>query len=121
MAKQNESTDILVIMAVSEMTSDALRGKRVSFTGHMGMTREEMVKFISDHGGTFDERPKYGTTFLVTNRDWNKGSTVTAKKSSKLIDAERNGVKIISEKDLVQMVWDYVEAKKQAEHQATGS
>lgn len=119
MAKETEQTAILNVMALNEDTSEALRGKRVSFTGHLGMTRTEMVKFIQDHGGTFDERPKWGTHFLVTNRDWNKGSTVTEKKSSKLIEAEKLGVKIISEKDLVEMVWKYQEANPKPS--ATGS
>lgn len=119
MAKENESTAILNVMALNEDTSEALRGKRVSFTGHLGMTRADMVKFIQDHGGVYDETPKWGTTYLVTNREWNKGSTATEKagsskpKSKKLIEAEKNGVKIISEKDLVEMVWKYQEANPQ--------
>ena len=113
MAKETEQTAILNVMALNEDTSEALRGKRVSFTGHLGMTRAEMVKFIQDHGGVYDERPKWGTTYLVTNRDWNKGSTVTAKKSSKLIEAEKLGVKVISEKELVEIVWKYQEANPQ--------
>lgn len=117
MAKNNESTAILNVMAVHEETSNALRGKSVSFTGHLGMKRDEMVKFIEDHGGRFDATPGYRTTYLVTNREWNKGSTITEKKSRKLIAAEQNGTKILSEKDLIEMVFAF-QAKEKAEAEA---
>jgi NAD-dependent DNA ligase len=120
MAKQTESTDILNVMAVNEDTSNALRGKRVSFTGHLGLTRDEMVKFIEANGGRFDESPKYGTHYLVTNREWNKGSTITEKKSRKLIAAEQNGVKILSEKEFLDMVFA-LQAKESAEKRDTGT
>ena len=89
MAKQNESSDILNVMAVNEDTSNALRGKRVSFTGHMGMKRDEMVKFIENHGGRFDETPKWGTTYLVSNGDWNKGSTITPRRAARSLRPRR--------------------------------
>lgn len=114
MAKQNESSDILTVMAINEDTSSALRGKRVCFTGHMGMTRDEMSKFIEAHGGQVHDGIKGNTNLLVTNRDWNKGSTITEKKSSKLIKAEQQGVKIISEKELVDMVFEF-QAREAAE------
>jgi BRCT domain type II-containing protein len=120
MAKQNESSDILNVMAVNEDTSNALRGKRVSFTGHMGMTRDEMVKFIENHGGRFDPVPKWGTTYLVSNGDWNKGSTITPKKSRKVLAAEANGVKVITEKQLVDIVFA-LQAKEAAEKAKTGT
>ena len=123
MARENENTNILNVMMVNEDTSTALRGKRVSFTGKLGMTRDEMVKFIAAHGGTFDEAPRRGTTFLVTNRDWNKGSTITPTKSRKLIAAEENGVKILSEKELIDFVSAYQarEAAENARKAATGT
>jgi len=120
MAKQNESSDILNVMAVNEDTSNALRGKRVSFTGHMGMKRDEMVKFIENHGGRFDETPKWGTTYLVSNGDWNKGSTITPKKSRKVLAAEANGVKVITEKELVDIVFAF-QAREAAEKAKTGT
>ena len=120
MARENENTNILNVMMVNEDTSTALRGKRVSFTGKLGMTRDEMVKFIAAHGGTFDEAPRWGTTYLVTNRDWNKGSTVTPTKSNKLIKAESLGVKIISEKELIDLVSAY-QAREAAEKAKTGT
>jgi NAD-dependent DNA ligase len=113
MAKNNESTAILNVMALNEDTSEALRGKRVCFTGHMGMTRAEMTKFIQDHGGEVHDGIKWNTNLLVTNRDWNKGSTITEKKSSKLIKAEQQGVKVVSEKELIEIVWKYQEANPQ--------
>lgn len=115
MAKQNDSTDILNVMAVNEDTSTALRGKRVCFTGHMGMTRDEMMKFIVAHGGQVHDGVKGNTNLLVTNRDWNKGSTITEKKSSKLIKAEQQRIKIVSEKELLDMVFQFQEAEKAAQ------
>lgn len=121
MAKQNESSDILNVMAVNEDTSTALRGRRVCFTGHMGMTRDEMSKFIEAHGGWVHDGIKGDTNLLVTNREWNKGSTITEKKSSKLIKAERQGVRVVSEKDLLDMVFKFQEAEKAAEDRKKAS
>lgn len=105
MAKQNENTDMLTVMTISEHSGSALLGKNICFTGHMGMTRAEMVKLIESNGGTFHDSVKWNTHILVTNRDWNRGSTVTSKKSSKLIKAEQQGTKILSEKELIDMVF----------------
>lgn len=121
MAKQNESTDILNVMAVNEDTSTALRGKRVCFTGHMGMTRDEMSKFIEAHGGQVHDGIKGNTNLLVTNRDWNKGSTITEKKSSKLIKAEQQRIQIVSEKELVDMVFKFQEREAAEKRAKTGT
>lgn len=105
MAKENASTDLWKIVQVMEV-SNALKGKSFSITGHMGLTRPEIADIIRTAGGRFEERPRYGTTYLITNMQWNKGSTVDPKKSSKLIEAERNKVKIISEEKFCQMIID---------------
>ncbi len=104
MAKQTQSSDMLNVMMVNEDKSSALAGKRICFTGHLGMTRDQMVAFIQNHGGEWHDNIKWNTNLLVTNRDWNKGSTVTEKKSSKLIKAEQQRITIISEKELEEMV-----------------
>jgi len=121
MAKQNESTDILNVMMVNEDTSNALRGRGVSFTGHMGMTRDEMVKYIEAHGGHFDPTPRRGTSYLVSNGDWNKGSTITPKKSRKVLAAEQLGIKVITEKQLVDLVSAFQEREAAEKRAKTGT
>jgi NAD-dependent DNA ligase len=83
-----------------------LKGKTFSITGHLGLKRPEIVQIIETAGGHFEERPRFGVNYLITNKDWNKGSTVDPKKSSKYIDAERNRIKIISEDQFCQMIID---------------
>ena len=103
MAKNNDFTDLWAIVDVMEV-SDALKGKSFCITGHMGRKRDDIVRIIETAGGRFEERPKYGTTYLITNKDWNKGSTVLATKSSKFVEAERNRVKIITEEAFCNML-----------------
>ncbi len=105
MAKQNDCSDLWQVALVME-PSQALKGKVFSITGHLGIKREDVVQIIKTAGGQFEERPRYGVHFLITNKEWNAGSTVQKNKSSKLIDAERMGVKILSEKQFCQMVID---------------
>lgn len=105
MAKNNDCTALWQVVQVMEV-SNALKGKTFSITGHLGLKRPEIVSIIETAGGRFEERPRYGVNYLITNKDWNKGSTVEAKKSSKYIDAERNRIKIISEDEFCQMLID---------------
>lgn len=105
MAKQNDCSDLWRVVQVMEV-SNALKGKRFSITGHLGLKRPEIVQIIETAGGQFEERPRFGTNFLITNKDWNSGSTVDPKKSSKFIEAERNRIKIITEDQFCQMVID---------------
>lgn len=108
MARKNEKTDLWTVVEVMEV-SQALKGKRFSITGHLGVPRDRVVKIIETAGGQFEERPRYGTHYLITNKDWNANSTVAKGKSSKLLEAERNGIKIISEDQFCQMVIDGAE------------
>ena len=102
MAKVNDYTNLWEIALVHE--SSSLKGKTFSTTGHVGITRDKLIEVITNNGGRFEARPKYGVNYLITNLDWNKGSTIEPKKSSKLIEAERNGIKIISEAQFCAMV-----------------
>jgi BRCT domain type II-containing protein len=105
MAKNNESTPLWQVVEVMEV-SNALKGKVFSITGHLGLPRPAIVKIIETAGGRFEERPRFGVHYLITNKDWNKGSTVDPKKSSKFIEAERHRIKIIDEAQFCQMVID---------------
>src|SRR5574343_809080 len=103
MARVNSNTDMAVVLETLE-PAGALRGKRVSFTGHLGRPRKDLVKLVEVAGGVFEEQPTFMTTYLVTNSDWNAGSTVRKNKSLKLIKAERNGTKIISEEEFYDLI-----------------
>jgi NAD-dependent DNA ligase len=111
MARTNDKTDLWQVALVME-PSGSLKGKSFSITGHLGIKRDDVIKIIETAGGTFEPRPRYGTNFLITNRDWNKGSTVEAKKSSKLIEAEKNRIKIIDEDQFCKMVIDGDDSSK---------
>lgn len=102
MARCNDMTDLATVISVMEVTG-ALKGQSVCITGHLGRPRAEIVKIIKTAGGNFDERPRYGTTYMVTNMDWTKG-TVKGKKSSKLQEAELYHVKIINEQTFYNIV-----------------
>jgi BRCT domain type II-containing protein len=81
----------------------ALKGKRVSITGHLGRPRKDIVSIIERAEGRYDETPKCGTTYLVTNRDWT-AKTQEKGASRKLIAAKQNGVKILSEQDFYDLI-----------------
>ena len=108
MAKVTEQTNTAVVLEMMEV-QNALRGKRVSITGHLGRKRDDIVKIIEMAGGTFEKEPRWGTTYLVTNADFNAGSTVLPGKSKKLLKARELGVKIISEAEFYDLIMAYSE------------
>jgi len=103
MAKQNEFSNLWDVAEVMEVTG-AFKGKSFSITGHLGRPRDAIVKIIEQAGGVFHKTPEWGTTYLITNREWNAGSTVREGTSRKLLKAQRNGTKIISEKQFCEML-----------------
>lgn len=103
MAKINEHTDLWSVVEIMEV-SNAFRGMSFSITGHLGKKRDDIVKIIEQAGGTFHKAPAYGTTYLITNHDWNSSSTVVTGASRKLLKAQSNGVKIISEADFCNLL-----------------
>ena len=105
MARQNDKTDLWTVVSVMEVTG-VLAGKSFSITGHLAKPRKEIIEIIEQAGGRFEDRPRYGCNYLICNHDWNPNSTVAPKKSSKLIEAERNRVKVISEDQFCQMLID---------------
>jgi len=108
MARINEHTDLASIIEVMEV-QNALKGRRFSITGHLGRPRKEIVAIIKQAGGYFDKAPNYNTTYLITNLDWNEGSTVCKGASNKLLKARELGVKIISEAKFYEMICEYGE------------
>ena len=112
MARINELTNLATVLEVMEC-GGALKGKVFSITGHLARPRKDIIQIIEQAGGSFTERPKWGTHFLITNKDWNANSTVSAKASSKLLDAQKNGIKVISEAQFYDMIMK-ADAQKEA-------
>lgn len=100
---KSEEANVAAVIDVMEV-QNVLKGKSFSITGHLGLPRDEIVKIIERAGGAFHKTPGYGTTFLVTNNDWNEGSTVSPGTSRKLQKARNCGIRIISEKQLYAML-----------------
>lgn len=101
--KNSEEAAIATVAQVLEVTG-ALKGLSFSITGHLGLPRDEVVKIIETAGGEFHKAPTWNTKYLVTNNDWNAGSTVKAGTSRKLEAARRNGTKVITERELYDMI-----------------
>ena len=103
MARTNETTNFLEIVSVMEITGKPLKGMRICVTGHLSLPRDRWVEIIEQAGGTFHKSVAYNTTHLCTNADWTQGS-INGKVSSKYEKAQRFGVKIISEQDLLDLI-----------------
>jgi len=103
MARVNENTPIATVIEVMEV-QNALKRKRFSITGHLGRPRKDIVAIIEQAGGIFDKTPVWGTHYLITNLDWNTGSTVRKGASRKLLKAMNKGIKIISERQFYDML-----------------
>ncbi len=108
MARISHLTDMATIVEVMEV-QNALKSKRFSITGHLGRPRKEIVAIIEQAGGIFDKSPIWGTHYLITNNDWNKGSTIRKGASRKLLKAQENGIKIISEQVFYDMICEHGE------------
>ena len=108
MARVNEHTPMALVIEVMEV-QNALRGMRFSITGHLGRPRKEIIAIIEQSGGYFDKQPSYGTDFLISNLDWNEGSTIVKGASRKLLAARAKGIRIISEKKFYDMICEYGE------------
>lgn len=102
MAHVSELTNVATVAEVMEV-EDAFKGKRFSVTGHLSVTRDRFVELVEKAGGVFDKAPTYGTTYLVTNADWTPNSTVGTK-SKKFEKAQKLGIRIISEKQFLDML-----------------
>lgn len=103
MARTNDLSDLWLVIEVMEVTN-AFHGKSFSITGHLGRKRSEIVTIIERAGGRFNKSMDFGTSYLITNHDWNSGSTVHDGTSRKLLKAQRNGTKVISEEEFCQML-----------------
>jgi BRCT domain type II-containing protein len=100
--RKNELTKTIVVAEVMEAGADSkpLKGKSFSISGHLGKKREDVVALIVQAGGRFDKTPAWGTTYLITNADWSGDRS----SSRKFEAAKRNGTRIISEVQFLEML-----------------
>jgi len=103
MARINDKTDLLDVIAVMEPEGKPLKGMRICITGHLAKPRPEVQELIRVGGGEVHETMKWDTTHLVTNQDWTANS-IKGKVSSKFEKARRQGTKIINEQTLLDMI-----------------
>lgn len=103
MARPNTDQANLASIALVMEVPNALKGKTFSITGHLGLPRADVVKIIHQSGGKFEERPRHGVNYLITNNDWTKG-TIKGKVSSKFDEARRLGIKILSEDEFYKLI-----------------
>ncbi len=111
MARINEFTDLGLIAEILEVEGSLTRKRYgreyplvFSISGHLGRPRKDMIALIAQAGGEFRATPSRDyTDFLITNNDWNKGST-HGRLSAKVRKAQRAGVPIISEQEFYDML-----------------
>lgn len=101
MARKNELTEVKQMIDIMS-NGHSLKGKTVSVTGHLGVTRSDFIFFVERHGGYFEKTPSYGA-ILVTNQDWT-AKTVDANASLKLLRAKDQGCKIMTESQFYAMI-----------------
>lgn len=102
--RNNENTKLATVIDVLEPSPNALRDKVVCITGHMGKPRHEVEDLIRRAGGRTTADVAWDTNLLVSNQDWSAGTIGRKKKSAKQIKAERTGVRVVSEKELYDMM-----------------
>lgn len=104
-ARNDERTKTIVVAEIMEAGADSkpLKSKSFSISGHLGKKREDVVALIVQAGGRFDKAPAWSTTYLITNADWT-AATIVPGSSKKLEAAKRNGTKIISEVEFLEML-----------------
>jgi NAD-dependent DNA ligase len=107
MARTTDNTDVWKVLDVMEIT-DALKGQRVCFTGHISLPRNQVQEIVRKAGGECHDSIKWNTTLLVTNKDWTANSVDGA--SSKFRKAQSNGTKIISEQKFIDYIVEHGKA-----------
>jgi NAD-dependent DNA ligase len=104
MARENEMSDEARTLQVLEpVPTKWTRGKRIAFTGHLGLPRDDYQRIVEMAGMTFEKAVTWGVNYLCTNKVWTTGS-IDGTKSNKLRKAEQMGVKIINEKQLLDLL-----------------
>lgn len=96
--RKNEFTEMPDVIAVME-PGKKLQGLSFSITGHLGTPRHKIVQMIQELGGRFDERPIWGTKYLLTNKDWTTQGT-----SAKFQKAKDLGIKMMTEAQFYELI-----------------
>ena len=106
-----ELTALAEVMNVMGVTEGSLRLKKrwwggkkqanIVITGHLSVTRNNVEKLIQEAGGVLQKQITFDTDFLVTNKNF---TNVKDGASNKLRKAQANGTKIISERQLYEML-----------------
>lgn len=105
MARETQQSDEARTLQVLEVRpTKHTRGKSICFTGHLGLARSEYQRIVEDAGMYFEKSVGRGLNYLCTNGDWTSGSLKGQTKSRKLRKAEDMGVKIIGEKQLLELL-----------------
>lgn len=104
MARVNDKTDLIDLVEVMEIEGKPLARMRICISGHLAKPRAEIVRLIEQSGGRFHPSINYNTTHLLTNEDWTANSVSGT--SSKFKKARRLGVAIISEEQLLSMLFE---------------
>lgn len=81
---------------IKQKTKGKLTGKTFVITGSFSMKRSEMEKLIEDNGGIVKSSVGKDTGFLICS-DPSSGS-------SKVVSAKKNGTKVISEKEFLNLI-----------------
>ena len=103
--EQANTWRVLDIMEIS----GALKGVSVVFTGHLGLSRTEVAVIVQRAGGRVEDSVRWGVKYLVTNKDWTRGS-IDGGKSNKFRKAEELGVKILSEQQFIDLIVSQAES-----------
>lgn len=80
------------------LLSDSLRGKHVVLTGALSLRREDISTIIKLVGGHVDASVAAMTNIVV------EGDTGARVRTSKLEEAAKRGIMVISESDFVEML-----------------
>jgi NAD-dependent DNA ligase len=104
-----ELTALAEVMNVMGATEGSLYLRKMNYskpaniviTGHLSVTRGNVEKLIVEAGGVLQKQITSDTDFLVTNQNF---TNVKDGASNKLRKARQYGIKIISERELYEMI-----------------
>jgi len=99
-ARTTENTNYVNVLLVSEVQGEPLKRKRICITGHLSAKRTDWEEVIRTAGGELVPNVTGGVDYLLTNKDWNKGT-----KSAKFKKAQDLRVKIISEDEMLNILF----------------
>jgi DNA ligase (NAD+) len=94
--KQNVLLDLSSVLDIRKPSNGPLAGKTICITGELSMPRKSVEKMIMDVGGFPKGTVTKSTAYLVTN--------FPDTGSSKMANAKKFGISVISESDLLKML-----------------